>query len=108
MKYYRLNKVVDKIDDKYWIHLVRGEPTLEPLTKQEYENYRGIKPTGESDVHVEDVTKPVAEGAKKEAGPQISGENTKKEIIAEILNRGIDISESKLKQKNKQQLLELL
>jgi len=108
MKYYRLFGTVDKIEDMYWTHLIKGEPTLEILTKEEYEDYRGIKPQRASVVHDKSPAEYVVEAPAKEVSAQVSGENTKKEIIAEIIKRGSETPESRLKMKNKTQLLEML
>ena len=108
MKYYRLHNQTDKIDDKYWPHMVANEPTVEQLTKQEYENSRGIKSKGKAGKDNKNVGQSVGPDSKKENEAPVSIESTKREIIAEIQKRGVDIPIGKLNQKNKQQLLELL
>lgn len=101
---------MDKIENQFWPHLIRNEPTVEELTQQEYENSMGIIPDGTKSKKGQDVKQPVGQGKPVEAGAPVPVgiESLKREIIAEILRRGTDISEKDLKKKNKQQLLELL
>ncbi len=108
MKYYKLHNQTDKIDDRYWPHLVANEPTVVELTQQEYENDRGIKQPGAGSKSSKDVGQLVGKDPAKKAGTSFSGENTKKEIIAEVIRRGTDLTEPQLKQHNKTQLLAML
>lgn len=107
MKYYLLRGTVDKIEDRYWSHMTAIEPEVVELTKDEYETDRGIKPVGKSGKDSKNVRQPVAADTVKKDDAQISGENTKKEIIAEILKSG-EFTRTELTRKNKQQLLEML
>lgn len=97
------------MEDHLWIHLKRNEPTAVELTKQEYENNRGFgSQGGESVVYDKDVPEPVGKDTAQKYVSPVSGESLKKEIIAEILKRGTDIPEKRLKMKNKADLLDLL
>lgn len=89
-------------------HLLKNEPTAVELTKEEYEEHRGIKPAGGSSADIKDVSEPVGEDSTEKYVSQVSGESTKKEIIAEILSRGGDFTKRGLMQKNKAELLDLL
>ena len=86
--------------------LKRNEPGVKELTKKEYENNRGIKPTGPGGEGPKDVGKAVGQNPVPPSGVSLSGASTKKEIINELLKR--DGSRTGLSQKTKKVLLEML
>ena len=87
--------------------LKRNEPDVKELTKKEYENNRGIKQTGPGGEGPADVGEAVDPNPVEKIGISLSGENTKKEIIAELLKRGLGPA-SKLGKENKKMLLGML
>ena len=107
MKYYLLSQLPDKIEDRLWPVLKANEASIKELTKEEYEIHRGFRPARESNPGIKDVVKPVGAHTAQESGTSFSGENTKKEILEEISRIGIEVT-SRLKQKTKAQLLEML
>ena len=98
---------MDKIEDHFFSHMLQIEPEVVEITKQDYEEDRGIKPKGRGGKGVKDVNKPVEENTGEEDGASLSGENTKAEIINEVLKSG-EFTRSELTRKNKKQHLELL
>ena len=96
-----------QIHEKYWVHLIRNEPGVVELTQQEYENNRGIKQTGPGGQHDKDGAENMGAHPTEAFSVSLSGENTKEEIITELLRRGAG-SISKLRQKTKKMLIEML
>jgi hypothetical protein len=87
--------------------MLQIEPEVIEITKQDYEEDRGIKPKGGGGKGGKNVHEPVGTNPTPQNGASVSGDNTKAEIIGEILKSG-DFTRSELTRKNKQQLLELL
>lgn len=106
MKYYLFQDKAFKIDDFYFVELKKHEPSVQELTKQEYENYLGIGQQRQPGQKSANVGSTMAKNTTKQTGTSVQGDRTKKELIAELVKRGKD--ESELKRKNKSQLLELL
>jgi hypothetical protein len=108
MKYYLLRGTVDKIEDHFFKAMLQIEPEVIEITKREYEEDRGIRPKGQGGKGGKDVIEPVgANTAGQQDASPLSGDNTKAEIIEEILRSG-EFTRSELTRKNKGQLLEML
>lgn len=88
----------------YWKHLLRNEPSVNELTKDEYENRMGIVPEWAEEKKDQGFGSTVAPNPEVKAVSSISGRETKAEIIAFLHERGITDTEGK----TKKQLLELL
>ncbi len=95
-----------QIEEKFWMALKRNEPNVKELTKKQYENNRGIKQAGPGSEGPNDGGKAVEKNPVPASGVSLSGANTKKEIITELLKR--DGSRTGLQQKTKKVLLEML
>jgi len=96
---------VDKIQDKLFPVLKRNEPTVEELTKEDYENRMGIKFKGPKGQKAKTLGSPLVKNPKpQDEAPVLTG--TRKEIIETLKERGFKPGE--LNRKNKQQLMEML
>ena len=96
------------MEDRLFPHLLANEPKAKELTKKQYDDLRNIEQFGQSGTDKEDVDVVLPEATSEEKRTPISGENTKKEIIEEILRRGTNLTRSELNRKNKSQLLDLI
>ena len=92
------------MEDRLWIHLLRNEPSVEELTKKEYEDYHRIGSIGQASKQIKNVSGAVGKGAKKKDEPSVHG--TRPQILKTLRERGFDYKD--LKSKTKQQLIELL
>jgi hypothetical protein len=96
---------VDKIHPRLWEHLKQIEPTVEELTKQEYEERMGIRQQWQQSKKVEVVSSPLGADTAAQDDASLYADRTKKEIIAILEERGY---EGNLKYKSKKQLIDLL
>lgn len=100
------------MEDRLFPHLKAGEPEMVELTKKQYDDYRDIEQFRASGKRTEDVKSVLPEAPVEEVSEvvqrEITDENTKREIIAEILKRGSNLTSSELGRKNKSQLLDLI
>jgi hypothetical protein len=87
--------------------MLKIEPEVIEITKQDYEEDRAIKPKGGGSKGGKNVNKPLEPNPKREDDTPLSGDNTKAEIIEKILKSG-EFNKYELQRKNKQQLLEML
>ena len=96
------------MEERLFPHLLANEPSVIELNEKEYYAYRNIEQPGGSGENAEDVQSVFLEVTEPQDGEVFSGENTKKEIIAEITRRGTTLTQSELGRKNKSELLDLL
>ena len=95
---------VAQIPEMYWNHLLRNEPSVNELTKEEYEDRMGINTAGGEKKEAPNLGSTVAPHPGVKAVSSLSGRETKAEIIAFLHERGITDTEGR----TKKQLLELL
>jgi len=93
-----------EMEERFFPHLLQIEPKAVELTKQEYEDYRGIERRGSSSKRAEDVREAVPEDTAKEAGAPFQG--TKAE--AEEILKGRGFTASQLRGKRRQELIDML
>jgi len=93
-----------EMEERFFPHLLQIEPKAVELTKQEYEDYRGIERRGSSSKRAEDVREAVPEDTAKEAGAPFQG--TKAE--AEEILKGRGFTPSQLRGKRRQELIDML
>lgn len=97
--------------------LLRVEPSVEELTKEDYEKRMGIKPEGPKSPKAKDVRKPVGQDPKEEAKAQVpvsSGEGrakednhgTRKDLIEILKGKGFKAGD--LNKKRRGELIEML
>ena len=106
MKYYLFQGRVDKMDDRTFKELRKIEPTLEELTKEDYENRMGIGPKGSGSKKGKDVGQGLGNSQSIADQPQDQTDRTKKELIEELKLRGFN--PTILNRKNKSQLIEMI
>jgi len=97
------------MEERLFPTLLRIQPDVVELTKEDYEKRMGIRPKGGEVKKVEDVGHAVGEDKQPEVKPQVradSKEATRQEAIKTLRGRGFDYKV--LKTKTKRQLLEML
>jgi len=92
------------MEERLFPHLLKNEPGVEELTKEQYENYRGIEQAGPSSPNTEDVGGNVATDPETQAESSVPG--TKAQITEVLKERGF--TSAQLRGKNKQDLIDLL
>jgi hypothetical protein len=109
MKYYLFQGTVGKMEDKFFEHLLKNEPTAQELTKEDYENRMGIKPQGQAGQKSANVGSAVGPHSEKQTESPVQGSETgftgtKKQLIDLLKERGTEHDP----RQTKEQLLKLL
>lgn len=93
------------MEEKFFLHLLRIEPGVKELTKEEYERSMGIGQPGPKGEAVKDVGESMeADPGSEDVAPLYAG--TKKDLIETLKERGFKAGE--LNRKTKKQLIEML
>ena len=94
------------MEDRLFKALKSIEPSVEELTKEDYENRMGIGPKGPGSKKGKDVRQPVVDSGEVPHGSPVQADRTKKELIEVLKLRGFNPTE--LNRKNKSQLIEMI
>ena len=92
------------IEERLFPHLMRNEPEAIELSKKQYDDYRTFEQSGTGGKDTKDVESVLPEAPIEEDGAPFSG--TRGEAIKILRQRGFEYA--KLKNKKKQELIDLL
>ncbi len=106
MKYYLFQGRTDKMEDRLFKVLKSIEPTVEELTKEDYENRMGIGPKRPGSKKGKDVRQSVGDSGTIPHSSPVQTDRTKKELVADLVKRGFEAKI--LNRKTKAQLLEMI
>ena len=94
------------MEDRLFKVLRKIEPTVEELTKEDYENRMGIGPKRSGSKKGKDVRQSVGDSGTVPDSSSIQTDRTKKELVAALVGRGFEARI--LNRKTKAQLLEMI